>query len=135
MCQKRSIFIGITDYFVKFNLGKKVGERFQASARFCGDGWTPIAGTIVYELNGGPGDHGKMIFVKPDKGQTYSSHLCARWSTIPIWLSECGQSGILCPDKHPDVREMMNTLEWYEEMEQGLLSHRREREAVNCLAL
>lgn len=132
---RKSIFIGISDAWILLNRSAKVGDRFQAQARFCGDSPTPIGGKIVHELNGSPDDPGRMIFVKPDKWQTNMSHLCAKWDIIPIWISECGQSGVLCPWKDSGVRELCEMVQFYEEMEEVEASHRAERAVQNCLAL
>lgn len=133
---RKSIFIGISDAWIAQNRSAKVGGRFVAQARFCGDAPTPIAGKIVHELPGGdPSNPGKMIFVKPDKWQTDVSHLCARWGIISIWISECGQSGVLCPWKDSGVKELCEMVQFYEDMEEAEVTHRKERQAENCLAL
>ncbi len=62
--------------------------------------------------------HGKLILVR----NTGSTGI--HWITFPLWLSLCGQSGLVAPWKSPEVAEAMKSHE-----------DAFEREALNSMAL
>lgn len=87
---RRSIFVHISATNAEF-IPKKVGMSFRFEVRFLGK-YDLLMGQVVSISKM---ECGTLILVANDGfGIEYSA--CPGWQYLPIWVSQCGPSGILC---------------------------------------
>lgn len=89
---RKHIMIGIKDIWAQNALRfAQVGHKHTiAYVAYCGI-VERICGTVELIRKT---EHGTLIMIKPDRDTIHH-----RWATMPLWVSECGQSGILDPTK------------------------------------
>jgi hypothetical protein len=102
--RKRSVFIGVKSIFESVLLEKTVGDYVFISCNLLGSAQR-LAGEIVASKVSA---HGKLLLVK---NAHYNNHLapsaCVGWEYIPLWVSACGQSGILAIWKDAEADQMI----------------------------
>ena len=128
---RKPIFIGIRDNEV-LSIKGVVGESVHICVRNMGN-LVHLSGTIVQVITQ---DHGTLYLIKNKFFHDYKNGTCPRthvhnvcngWEYIPLWISECGESGILAV--------------WKERRDFAVYSYIRdyklqlEIEANNCMAL
>lgn len=123
---RKSIFIGINDILAGALKDKRVGDVVSFYVKDpTGTKMSPynvqFRGKVVQVL---PKNHGTLLLVK-NLDVDNNLYLLPGWTIVPIWLSECGQSGVLATWK-PDL-DLSTHIQDYQ-------AH-LEREANNCMAL
>ena len=103
--RKRSVFVGIRSIFEGVLLEKTVGDYVVVSCHFLGSA-EQLAGQVVASKVSA---HGKLLLVR---NKNYNNHLakrvcCVGWEYVPVWVSACGQSGILAMWKDAEAEQMI----------------------------
>jgi hypothetical protein len=125
---RKSIFIGIKDVQARY-ITQIVGALVCLQARSIGQVQS-LTGHVVQVL---PKTHGTLLLIKNlyyhdyrlNVKNPYPNALCVGWPIIPLWVSECGESGILATwKKDPDLSTHIEDYQRHVD-----------READNCMAL
>ena len=121
---RKSIFIGVKDIWAR-SIKQEVGARANIPV-CCGQPGSYLRGDVaaVYKM-----EHGTLIVIKNADYKMEHGTLYG-WDFIPLWVTDCGGSGVLnrAEEDHPLL------------MDKATKSYRQqvarmEREAQNCMAL
>lgn len=123
---RMAIFLGLRSYESDRLIAKNLNLGDSVQTGFLFDkGIDRLSGTVVYrniEKN-----CGQLIVLRNQEYQN-RGYTCSGWKYIPLWLSECGQSGILATWKEqpgiPYLRKLLEVLELCDESD-----------VANCMAL
>ncbi len=106
MFGNKSIFVCIKSWHAEYIGRCKIGDRILVPVGFCGmsERYSGKIVAIVEEA------HGKIVYMRADQ----DSSMGKAWKIIPFWIG-CGQQGVLCPWKYPEVEAFMKAWEKQEE--------------------
>lgn len=131
---RKSFHQAITDQEARVVASVKVGETAYARVKSYGTVEMIVGQVLVKHQT----PHGQVVLLKnkyyterpynPPKG-----YACVGWAIIPIWVSDCGGSGVLCTYKNDPAKpdpDYLAAMQLYE-----ALLVQREKEVECCLAL
>ncbi len=102
--RKRSVFIGVRSVFEPGLLEKTVGDFVWVPCQFL-NASNILAGRVVASKVSA---HGKLLLVKNSGWNSkVGNSVCIGWEYIPLWVSACGQSGILATWKDTEADQMI----------------------------
>lgn len=108
---RRSIFVHIGAATAAL-ISQKIGAEFEVEVRHLGDDELLAGRTLLVRRM----DCGTLILVKND-GLNICGCVCPGWKYLPIWISDCGNSGVLCLWKDLDAKRIIDEYETEQAME------------------